>query len=103
MLRTYEGASAIIPQEPILQSWLELQASVKNLVQCQNVEQQYVERQYIEQQNVKFYNIKRQNVEHGGTSNMSNVVYNTGPNSHLLGPWFRPEGHPRAWIRVPPL
>jgi hypothetical protein len=48
----------------------------------------FVEWGFIKRQLVKFYNIerqliKRQLVEYGGKLN---VVYNTGPNSPLLGP-----------------
>jgi hypothetical protein len=60
--------------------------------QWSNVERPNVEQPNVEQPNVKFLNVEwpnveQPNIEHGG---MSNVFYNTGPDSPLLGPWIRP-------------
>jgi hypothetical protein len=52
-----------------------------------NVEWPNVERLNVEYPNVEQMNVECSNVNYGG---MLNVFYNTGPNSPLLGPWFRP-------------
>jgi hypothetical protein len=69
-----------------------------------NVEWTNVERTNAEQTNVKFYNMEQTNVECPNVKFLqhrtpehqmrltSNVFYNTGPDSPLLGPWFRPLG-----------
>jgi hypothetical protein len=48
--------------------------------------------------NVNFSNVTRLNIAYGTMSpvpNVAYVVYNTGPDSPLLGPWFKPLGVPR--------
>jgi hypothetical protein len=64
------------------------------MVWWSNVERPNVKRPNVERLNVKKPNVEQPkvacpNVDYSG---MSNVFYNTGPNSPLLGPWFRPVG-----------
>jgi hypothetical protein len=67
-----------------------------------NVKQTNVKRTNVEQMNVEFYNIEQTNVQRPHVEFLqhqtperrmrltSNVFYNTGPDSPLLGPWFSP-------------